>query len=391
MRNAPSLLWLVLCWLVAMSTGVSAQDGAPCRACLGAGVVACGKHGRQLALEQAAHVQHCSVAGECKACSGALALPCRQCNRAETATDLVRRQALAQEWLQGRRRAIDALTKASTFQHLATTHFDLVFRLDGCTVGTEKLDAHARMHLYGARLEALRELFRETLQLEPGDLPARCLVCMSQEQKDHGVLGPRLCGMGTANSVGLKLLGPEFVYSMWHDRRTLPDDEAVHRNIVHNVTHLLLKQVSEPLWFGNHKHGWIDEGLAHWFEDRVVGKCTNFCYEEILLEAGAGFRGGKWRPAVRKLVDEGKAPGFPSLAGLNTDQLKFDQHAFVFAYIDYLLAVHGGRKLRDLVKALAGGQSIHEAMVATYALSPIQFDDVFLPWVKANYSPQPPR
>jgi hypothetical protein len=392
MRRALLLLLISVLGLIgAPGVSLPAQSDPPCRVCHGPGFVPCTKHGKLLLAEQAANVQHCSVVTECRACSGALATPCKQCAQPAAATELERRHAAAREWLAGRRKAIDALTKNSVFQHLATTHFDLVWKLDGATVGEEKIDAHTRMHLYGDRLEAMRATFLETLKLAEGDLPDRCTVCMSQEQKDHGVLGPRLCGMGTANSLGLKLMGPEYVYSMWSDKRGLPDDEAVHRNIVHNVTHLFLSQVPPAMWIGNRKHGWIDEGLSHWFEDKIVGKCTNFCFEEVLLEVGAGFRGGKWRPAVRKLVDEGKVPAFAALASRNTDQLSFEEHAFVFAYIDFLIAVHGGAKLRDLIVAVKGGQTTHEAMVAIYELAPLAFETTFLPWVKATYPLQSSR
>jgi hypothetical protein len=379
------LAWLLLTpWLVA-------QETPACRSCQGQGSAPCGKHGKALALEQATLVLHCSAAADCKACAGALRTLCKHCASPTAATAIEQRQALAREWLAGCRAKIDALTKTPPFQHLATLHFDLAWKLDGAAVGTDKIDAHTRMHLYGERLEAVRSLFLQTFELPEGDLEQRFLVCMSQEQKDHGVLGPRLCGMGNANSTGIKLMGPEYVYSMWNDRRSLPDDEAVHRHIVHNVTHLLLSQMPTAKWLGNQKHGWLDEGIAHWFEDKVVGKCTNFCYEEILLDPGAGFRGGKWRPAVRKLLDEGKQPSFVALSQQNTDQLKFEEHAFVFAYIDFLLAVHGGGKLRDLLRAVKDGRATAEALPAVYGISLLQFDELFLPWVKANYSVLPPR
>ncbi|MBL8754001.1 MAG: hypothetical protein JNK15_11945, partial [Planctomycetes bacterium] len=199
----------------------------------------------------------------------------------------------------------------------------------------------------------------------------------------------RLTGLGTANSVGLKLMGPEYVFSMWNDKRSLPDDEAVHRNLVHSVTHLLLSQMKPALFLGNRKHGWIDEGVAHWFEDKLVGKCTNFCFEEVLLQPGTGFKGGQWRPAVRKLVDEGKVVTFAELSSKNTDQLTFVEHALAFAYVDFLVVGHGGPKFRDLLRLVKGGTETRDALTKVYGWNPITIDAQFLPWVKANYSPLP--
>jgi hypothetical protein len=387
-------LLLLLLWL-GWSCGPSpAQEPAApvCRTCTSTGMVPCSKHGKLLPREQAAvDCLQCSVATECKACAGALAVDCKQCEHAGAAGELQRRQELARQWLGERRQKIDALTSREPFLHLRSTNFDVVSALKAATVGKDKVDPHVRLHLFAERLEALRVLFVQTFELPPTDLRERHLVCLSDEAKDHAVLGPQLTGMGTANSVGLKLMGPQYVYSMWQDRRSLPDDEAVHRNVVHHVTHLLLSEMPPGLFLGNKKLGWIDEGVAHWFEDKVVGKCTNFCFEEVLLLAGAGFQGGKWRPAVRKLVDEGKAPTFASVAVRNTDELTFVEHAFAFAYVDFLLTAHGGAKFRDLVRLCKRDQPLREALNSVYGWSVLSFDEVFLTWVKANYSVLPVR
>ena len=171
----------------------------------------------------------------------------------------------------------------------------------------------------------------------------------------------------------------------------MPDDEAVHRNIIHAVTHLLSSQMPPMQWLGNKGHGWIDEGMSHWFEDKILGRCTNFCYEEIRLAAGAGFKGGKWRPAVRKLADEGKLPTFASFMGKQTDELSFPEHATSFAMIDFLIATRGGAKFRDLVRAVKGSTATRDALNQVYGLSPLSIDAVFVEWIKANYSPLLPQ
>ncbi len=371
--------------------GHAQQAAAECRVCRGAGEAACGKHGKLLAAEHAAGTLHCSVAAECKACSGALAIDCRHCANPAAEGALARRQQLAREWLAERRTTIDAVTAREPYLHLATPHFELAFLLKPATVGREKLDQHARLHLYGERLEALRARFVAELELADADLPERMTVALSERFEDHRLLGPRLTGIGTANSIGLKWMGPSYVYSMWNDKRSLPDDEAVHRNVVHHVTHLLLSQMQPAVFLGNKGHGWLDEGIAHWFEDAVVGKCTNYCFEEVLLQSPASFRGGKWRQAVRQLVDEGKAPAFVALAERNTDQLTYVEHTFAFAYVDFLLSRHGGAKFRDLLRLVKKDQPTRDALQQVYGLSPLTIDAVFVSWVKEHYSPLPPR
>ena len=385
MRSAP---WLPLAAVLAALAPVIAQAPVQCRVCRDQGTVPCSKHGKLLALElPSSGVVACSVAADCKVCSGAILIDCKQCTKANSEAEVLARQQLVRDWVQQRRTAIDALTAREPYLHLQTTHYDIAFNLKAATIGKEKVEPHPRMHLYGERLESLRTLFMQTFELADLDIPDRMLVCMSEEAKDHAVLGPRLTGMGTANSVGLKLMGPEFVYSMWPERRTLGDDEAVHRNIVHNVTHLLLSQMRPMLFLGNKKHGWLDEGISHWFEEKIVGRCLNFCFEEILLQPGMNFHGGKWRPAVRKLVDEGKAVSFAALSQRNTDELTFVEHAVAFAYVDFLLATQGRAKFRDFLRAIKREQPTREALPAAFGFSPLSIDAAFTQWVKTTYSP----
>lgn len=369
-----------------------AQDSAPsCRICLNHGVVPCTKHGKLAEAEKSPGVLFCSAAAECKVCGGALNVDCKQCVNATAESELARRQQLVREWVAKRRQTIDALTARDPYLHLATPHFDLASTLKAATIGKEKVEPHPRLHLMGERMEALRTAFFTTFEIPETDLPDRLLVVMSEEAKDHAVLGPRLTGMGTANSVGLKLMGPEFVYSMWSDKRSLPDDEAVHRNLVHNVTHLLLSQMRPMLFLGNKQAGWVDEGVAHWFEDKLVGKCTNFCFEEILLQQPASFKGGKWRQAVRRFVDEGKALDYASWSTKNTDELVYAEHTFAFACVDFLIQKHGGAKFRDFLRLLKADKPGREALQQVYGYTPLSIDAPFLAWVKENYSPLPDR
>jgi hypothetical protein len=271
--------------------------------------------------------------------------------------------------------------------HHETPHVDLVFSIKPQTVGKEKLDTHALMHLYGTRIEALRSLYQQQLEVTDKDMPGRLRIYLFKDAHDHGVIGPRETGFGNAGAAGLKQMGPEFVYSMWQDPRSMPDDEALHRNVVHHVTHLLTSQVLPVLFLGNKGHGWIDEGLAHWFEDKVTGRCLNYCFEEVLVLAGTDWKGGRWRTPVRVLVDGGKALPFASLSSLNTDQLTFEGHAFAFAYVDFLMTVHGGAKFRDMVRIVKRGKPVRDALQTVYGWNPLTIEEPFLQWVKATYPP----
>jgi hypothetical protein len=382
---------LAFAFVLASAAMLGAQEPVPtCRNCNNVGSFPCSKHGKALGLEGDALVQMCSVAAECRTCGGTLKVDCKQCQRPDVDATLLERQRLVREWLEQRRVAVDDAVGHRTLLHLETKHCDLVCAIKPAMVGKLKLDTHALMHLYGQRLEELRERFRSTLELTEDDLPGRLRVYMFRDNKDHGVIGPRETGMGTAGSIGLKQMGPEFVYSMWQDPRSLADDEQLHRNIVHNVTHLLLSQMLPVRWLGNRSYGWIDEGVAHWFEDQITGRCLNYCFEEVLLIPGTGWKNGKWRSPVRALVEDGKLPSFAALSTRNTDQLTFEEHSAAFAYVDFLLTTQGGTKFRDLVRAAKQGQATRDALQTIYQWNPITIEAPFQEWVRATY-PLPGR
>src|SRR5262245_2646147 len=372
-----------------------APDPSPgaCLACGSQGKLDCPKHGKA-ALLQERGVHFCSVAAACKFCGGVLATDCKQCRNLPVEKELQDRLELVRKWREERRTKVDAFVgNGEPLEHLVTEHLDLAFSIKNLTVGRDKLDEHQAMHLYGERIEALRKQFVELLGIDDRALPARLEVFMCRDAQAQANLAPHATGIAAGGrSVGSKLMGSPAVYCMWQDRRTLNDDEALHRNIVHNVTHLLLANMTPSKMIGNPGNGWVDEGLAHWFEDKVTGKCTNFCFEEVLMQTGASFKAGRWRVPVRHMCDEGKLESFPTLAPKNTDELTFPEHAQAFAMVDYLLASGGGPKLRDFVRLLKSGKPVRDALQQVYGTSPLTFDNEFQTWIKANYSPQePPR
>lgn len=384
--------FLAVAWAfsIAIVGPVRAQDPpvVTCRSCGNHGVLDCTKH-KKPGLDQERAVRFCSFAAACKQCAGALQVDCRQCTNEAAQDALAARVELVAKWREGRRTEIDSLARGEPLLHLETEHVDLGFGFEKITVGKQKLDTHEGLHLYGDRIEAFRRLYVETMQVEEKDFSARLRIYMCRDGEQSNQIGPRVTGIGGSHSVGTKLMGVDAVYCMWQEPRGLPDDDAVHRNLVHNLTHLLTSNCAPAAYFGNPGNGWVDEGLAHWFEDKLFGKCTNYCFEEVLTQQGQTWKGGKWRPAVRAMLDAGEIQSVAALAAKNTDQLTFPEHAQSFAMVDHLLAVHGGAKLRDFVRLLKDKTEMRDAMQKVYATSPLAFDKEFQEWVRATYSPLP--
>jgi hypothetical protein len=275
--------------------------------------------------------------------------------------------------------------------HGKSAHVDLTFSLAPMTVGKRKLDTHRLMHLYLERIESIRRSFCELFALTDRDFPLageqvspRLQIYMLGDPADHRELTPRVTGISAAGA-GVKLMGATSVYCMLDDKRILPDDEAVHRNIAHSVAHLLLANALPCAWIGNKKHGWVDEGVAHYFEYRVDGRCSNFCYEEVGLAPGANFAGGRWRVAIRKLVEAGDSRKFTAIYTKNSDQLDFVDHAHAFAYVEFLIARYGGERFADFVRLVKRKTPTRDALRDAFGISLLAFDDAFSEWVRATY------
>ncbi len=376
-------LWpalLLVAWLAA-SPAVIAQD-AGCRSCNGTGVRECPSHKGM--LEQEKEVTACSEAVKCKQCLGGLQRDCQGCANPVTDQATQARTKELAEWLAKRRKDIDAVAGGKELMHLRTEHLDLAFSVRPLTVGRIKMDTHPLMHLYAKRIAELRTLFMATFECTDRAFSARLQVYLFRDLIDHQRMAPRVTGQGS-NSNGVKLMGSECVFCSHHNLSSMPGDEELHRNVVHNVTHLLLSNAAPVRWLGNRKSGWIDEGVAHWFEDKVTGKCTNFCYEEVALQPGAGFKGGRWRVPLRKMVEAAKLGVFSRLSQLNTDELTFEDHAHAFACIDYLIAKHGGAKVKQLIDAVKRDKPVRDAFKEVLGVNLLGFDDELRAWIKVTY------
>ncbi len=389
---------LLALWAFASSACASfaLQDPEPagpvvsCRRCQNTGAIDCGKHGKG-AAELEADVLDCSVATACKVCSGALRRDCASCGNDRIERALAQRRQQAGTWLRDRRAVVEAVDPQHLLLHARSEHVDLAYGLKPLAVGRRKLDSHTGMHVYIRRIEELRARFVELLELQEADLPARLQVYMCPEQQMQTLLSPQVTGLGATGAVGTKLMGVEAVYCMWQEPRSVRADDDLHRNLVHNIAHLLVANMTPSQRFGNPGNGWVDEGLAHWFEDAVVGRCANYCFEEILVQPGQLYEGGYWRLAVRRLLDQGQLVSLASIAPKNTDQLTFPEHAQAFAYVDHLITVHGGAKFRDFVRRLKQKEPMRDSLTAVYGQNPLAFDETFREWVRQNYSPREKR
>ncbi len=370
-------LLVILACCTAAPAGAGPQDPPACRKCQTTGRLPCPEHDKALcALED--DVLYCSVIADCEACSGVGFVLCPEC-KSESAhagiqakKDLVAVRRVAHEHLDK--------TMGRPLRKAESAHFVLVWEMERLKVDKRWLDEHELLHLYLKRLEQLHADYLGRMQITDKEFVEKLHVFVWFLLKDHLEGSLRFCRQSAQG--GVKLMGQNPSYSVCGNKRFFQDDERLHRNIVHSVTHLLLSAQAPVAWIGNIKAGWADEGLAHWFEDRYWGICDTYCYQEA--NTNVDFKGGKFRLAVRKLVDEGKAPPVAEVFEQNVDTLTLPMHAACFSYVDFLIN-RDGAKFNALMKLLKAKKPTRDALKETFGFGPLEFDGLWKAWVQATY------
>jgi hypothetical protein len=367
--------------LGAQGAGKDAKPDEPlvrCIPCQNQGRVPCDEHDKgEMHFEDG--VQYCSVLAGCATCGGTGWLDCGDCENPKWAEALGRKRT--------RIASLEAPALAKYDQEMgrklrmvSTEHFVLVWEIDQLKIDKRQVEHHELMHVYADRLEKLYSEYLAAFQASPRDFRERTQVLVWWLPKDQEEASNRFAGNQSPR--GIKLLGSTSVYSCCGNKQFSKDDETLHRSIVHNVSHLLLAHQNPSLWLGNLKHGWVDEGVAHWFEEKLFGVCDNYCYEE--QNTNVDFKGGRWKPVVRKMVAMDDVPPVGEVMSKNTDGLSLPMHAVAFSYVDYLLATDGA-KFNALCRNLRQRVEGRDAFQKVYGFGLIEFEQKWKAWVLATY------
>jgi hypothetical protein len=134
---------------------------------------------------------------------------------------------------------------------------------------------------------------------------------------------------------------------------------------------------------GQYKGGaWFDEGLASWFEIDLVERAQTWCFQE--QGTGGAWGKGKWRIAVRKLVQQERQPSVATVLGRDVNTLEQAEQAIAFSLIDYLIQIDGS-KLPALATRLKNKSPAREALIDIYGLNPLALESVWKEWVLDTY------
>jgi hypothetical protein len=324
-------------------------------------------------------VIYCSWKGDCESCLGAGWLDCHECENEAAAAWVEERRERQRTLGEKHAKEIDEVMERPLLK-CESDHFVLVWDLEKQKVGKKLLDSHEAMHLYAERLEALFADYCEVFQAGEAAFPNKARIFVWWLPKDQRDASARF--LDSQSDTGVKLLGSKPSYSLCARQQNVRDDEDLHRNIVHNVAHLLLSAQTPQMWIGNRKGGWADAGVAHLFEYRLDGLCTNYCYQE--QNTNQDFKGGDWKKHIRKMVDKDDAPPVAMVFEQNTDTLSLEMHAVAFSYVEYLAQLDGAKANR-LFRMMRGRTATRDAFQAVYGQKPLEFEEAWKAWVLETY------
>lgn len=261
-----------------------------------------------------------------------------------------------------------------------SAHFVVVWEMPGMKVGKKRFDEHAMLHLTLQRLEALYADYTQLFGVPDEAFAKKSRIFVWYLPDDHKRASQAFCDMYAP--AGTKLMGPNPNYSVCGYSKLFKDDEQLHRNLVHCTTHLLFSHQYPSQWIGNLRGGWAEEGLAHLFEERGFGVCDTYCYQE--QNTRYDFKGGKFKPALRKLVEEGEMPSLAGLMQRNTDQLEPAEHAVALAVVEYLVQRDAALFNQLGVKLRSRAES-REVLQELYGLSILELEVALQAWVLETY------
>jgi hypothetical protein len=316
-----------------------------------------------------------------KAARGAAFLPCPRCKRpdlkAAAEKELAAIRAERDAWLAER----DAVAESIDTKLLwvESDHFVVGFEPARYrTRDKRELDGHAAAHLFARRLEGLYADFQKLFGIDDARM---------RNKRHHVLIFERLRNLSKASEVLLsmstdtaaKLAGDPSILVTWLDRASLPDDVAFDRHVTHHVTHLLVSVFHLKEWL--YSQGFLDEGIAHFFEMRHFLAVDNSCNQE---EREEDFGGVKWPREVLEAVQAGRTPSLAELCAKRTDELRGSDHFFAWSVADWLIA-SGTPKLVDLIVKLKEKVELREALRTVYGKSFFELENDWKEHVRQTY------
>jgi len=405
---------MVLAAPVAAQDAPQPQPGEPrCGWCSTTGKLSFEVHNKW-SLEHAGgegwSVQYCSEA----IASENMALDWEPCVRCKTPSLKLRADNMYagivkrnEDWLAERRRVDTTVrTGKKPMVHVQTTHFVIGWDVPKISVKKKSLKAHEAAHLYAEKLEELYTRMHEMFgTVDKEFLRSLHYVYIFAKPSQAHLAGPAYTGLQGLPTV--KRSGGanhESVIVSWWDKSEYPKHEDMLRHQIHQVVHQYTSAYYYMYWFKpgefgltppwlNDKYGWLDAGLAHWFEMDFDGKAATFCFRE--QDSNARWGGGDWHKNVYKAVVGEDTPSFAEAVSKPAHALTPREHQFAWSWVDYLMTLdaedENTLRMGKALKLAKHKAATRDILKEAFGMSMLAFEDRWRQFVKDEYKPNSKR
>lgn len=300
-------------------------------------------------------------------------------------------------WLKERRR-MDKLATSSDLVHLETTHFVLAWGVPKIKTAKKKIyRAHEAAHLYARRMETFYRHYQDLLGVVDADnMRNKHHIYIFEKLRDAMKVGPAYANM-SSNTTARRSGGVEHESTlvMFFNKNVHPSDDDLYRHWIHSMTHQLTSVHYNPYWFEvgqkgltppwlADSYGWMDAGLAHWFEIEFDGEASTHCSQE--QDVTARWKGGDWRKNVWKAVMAEDVPSFPRVVSTPTQALSPKEHQFVWSWVDFLMA-RDAKAMGRAIKLAKMEQPTRTILKECWHTSMLSFEGAWAEWVRSEYNP----
>lgn len=324
-------------------------------------------------------------------------LPCEKCRnpsvKAKAMAEFEKLVAERKAWLEARREIDKFLRVRKPLLHIETEHFIWAWSIPKFSVDSwdpkkntkvsKTYRDHNGLHLYADRMEDFYSQYQDVHKVTDLDNfnNLHQLFCFERQttaRKACSKYGEQAADGGKVT----KQTKPS-VFVTWWNKTLMPSDEDFHRDLIHNVAHLLI--ASYKTWWWLYEAGWAYEGHAHWWEIYYYKKATSHCYREV--NRLGNWVSSKWESKVKKMVLAKKNPSIADILPKPGDAFDAKEHTVVWSYVDFMMSMDP-RKTVDCFDILKQKKPAREAFQTIWGMSPLSFEEKWIEYVKSNYQLQ---
>jgi hypothetical protein len=369
---------LSIALLLALSGAIPGPDQDGCRRCDFRGVTDCPQHDDE--LRELEPTVFCSVAAACADCGGSMVLDCEHCDGGPENAAMEARRAELAAWA-----AVPHPLETELGLQLIrieNERFELAGSISKLKRGKHTVDGHTFFHHLardGSRTAALIDEHYQVNAAE--DYRARMRLWLWHSRDEHlRVMSEHLNSGSTGD---YKLLGKDPIFSACSSDPLFNNDYDVLLSLgVHNAAHMLTSNLFQEEWIGLEGAGWFDVGLAHWYEEQVIGRHRHYCVDEA--HGPWKWNDPLWRAKVRKYLDKEKDRQITQLVGMQTGEVPDWGHAVSWSFYDWIVATKPAA-LRPILIGLKQKVPTRELIRDHVGLDLFAAEDAWREWVIATY------